>query len=490
MTVTATVRGTPVVTASSITSPTLTEAQTPNAGNLLVIPVASTSSSVVAPTMAISNSTKWTAVTPVTGNNSTNQGGVWLWLRIADGSADDLAPTLTAGTGQETVCTVVEWTPPVGYVFVLDSSVSGGTRASAGVLSTSSFTPGNATELLIAATGSRSAATLTTWIWQNSFADVFTRAFTTPTTLGLGTNNVQTNAAITPGVQISAPQIACIAMYGVKMVQTGFAGAAGLSGNGSLSASGVPGSNGSASFSGAGTLTASGVPAETGAASLSGVGTLAASAATVAIPGAAGLAGTGTLAAGGSPSVPGAAGLSGAGSLTASASPQLPTTATLAGTGTLSASGAPGSAGAASLAGVGTLAASATPSVPGGANLAGSGTLSASGKPAAPSAANLTGTGTLNASGAPAVPGAANLGGAGTLTATSTIGTATFSGTGILTAGGSPHVPGVVTFTGLGVLSCSGVSSTSGAAGFAGVGTLSAVGFVPTPPSGWGLLLI
>lgn len=250
------------------------------------------------------------------------------------------------------------------------------------------------------------------------------------------------------------------------------AGAATLSGTGTLAA--APYFDTSAALSGSGTLTAA--PVLAGSAALSGTGTLAATSAFIA---AAALSGSGTLGAlwtfGGTAAMSGSGTLAGAetigttaamsGSGTLAAAPVRPATATLSGSGTLA--GAPVFAGAAALSGSGTLAGAET--IGAVAVLSGSGTLAAAS--GAAGAATLSGTGTL--AGTPAFQGAATLSGLGTLSA---VPVQTLQQQAVLSGLGTLAAIGTLGFRPAVLLSGTGTLSAGPALGFRATATLSGLG--------------
>lgn len=263
-------------------------------------------------------------------------------------------------------------------------------------------------------------------------------------------------------------------------------GAAGFSGEGTLTAAGGPAVGGSAEFSGSGSLTTMpGVPSPVQSAGLSGEGTLTTSAVPSPVAGAA-LSGEGTLITGAAvPKPVASAALSGSGTLSTGGSPALAQTAALSGSGTLTAGGAPTPVGAVALSGTGTLTTGAVPSPVAAAALSGEGTLTVGTTTPSPVAAGaLSGEGTLTTSATPTPMAAVALSGSGTLTTAAVVafgGTAGLSGDGQLTVSGP-----VLEVAGLAVLSGEGQLLGAGASEGAGVGALSGTGTLTATAGGLG----
>jgi hypothetical protein len=262
----------------------------------------------------------------------------------------------------------------------------------------------------------------------------------------------------------------------VLQASSSAAGAASLSGTGTLSATEIQG--GTAVLAGLGTLAAGGRFA--GAVALSGQGSIAGA------PGflsPAALSGLGTMISGGR--FQAATGMAGSGTLNGSPTGQVPGAAAMSGQGLLTAG--PSFTAALALAGSGTLATS--PGLTGAVLLAGAGSLA--GVPALAAAVTLAGSGTLAGTG-PAFSAPAALSGLGSLAgAQQFAGALLLSGSGSL--GGASRFAGAVTLAGSGSLGASGtVTGSGGAATLSGQGSLGAAAMLAASAqmTGSGLLAV
>jgi len=176
---------------------------------------------------------------------------------------------------------------------------------------------------------------------------------------------------------------------------TAHAGAAALTGSGTMAIGGSKTKHGTANWSGSGTLAPGGRKSAPGAAQLSGSGTLTAGPQR-STPGSADMSGDGTLLAAGEGTFPGAAGLTGDGSLTADGARQVPGAVALDGLGAFTAGPGPEVPAAAALSGDGTLTAAAARTASAAAAMSGDGTLlSSPGPPLQPRAGLLLAAGLL-----------------------------------------------------------------------------------------------
>lgn len=249
---------------------------------------------------------------------------------------------------------------------------------------------------------------------------------------------------------------------------------------------------GAAVLSGSGSLTAAAVPAVPAAAALSGSGALAAQGLAV-VPAAAALSGSGLIAAGAALNLASGAALSGSGSLTSAGLVTQPAAAVLAGTGTVTAAAAVQFTSGAALAGAGLLTASTAVQFASGAVLAGTGTVTAAALVTQPASAALTGTGSLAAAAAVAFAlAAAPMSGTGALAAaalTAVPGAAALSGSGTLLAAASVAFPCAAPLSGQGTLAAAASVAVAAAAVLAGSGELTAavqvIAPAPEPSVAW-----
>lgn len=253
-----------------------------------------------------------------------------------------------------------------------------------------------------------------------------------------------------------------------------------LSGSGGLTATGTPAPAGSVSLSGSGGLTTAGTPAPSASSALSGSGGLTTTG-TPAPSVSSALSGSGTLTVTSTADVAGSAALSGAGALTTSteASEDHTGSAGFSAAGTLTVLGTPNFSAPVSLSGSGGAATTESPATGASTSLSGSGELAQTASPAVSRSTTLSGTGTLSLAATSGFTGALSLSGTGALTAEAEgTGSASLTGSGHLQVGGIPTTADDVALSASGQLSVDAAPTLAGAVESSATGTLAVTGFM------------